>query len=155
LGFDVTVFRDDLGQGYSFEELEGMSRKKRDRALDDIKAACEHYINGDLLERLKMIAAEAVTRTGIAADNLVIEPNPDDSQSLLIRYPTVTPADDYIDKIVKIESGAKSALDPNSTRSIVPGVGYHPKHTPRAWQAVLDLFGETFRAFDARGELVR
>jgi hypothetical protein len=26
----------------------------------------------------------------------------------------------------------------------VPGVGYHPKHTPRAWQAVLDLFGETF-----------
>ncbi len=25
----------------------------------------------------------------------------------------------------------------------VPGVGYHPKHTPRAWRAVLDLFGET------------
>lgn len=26
----------------------------------------------------------------------------------------------------------------------VPGVGYHPKHTARAWRAVLDLFGETF-----------
>jgi hypothetical protein len=26
----------------------------------------------------------------------------------------------------------------------VPGVGYHPKHTMRAWRAVLDLFGETF-----------
>ena len=24
----------------------------------------------------------------------------------------------------------------------VPGVGYHPKHTERAWRAVLDLFGE-------------
>jgi dienelactone hydrolase len=27
----------------------------------------------------------------------------------------------------------------------VPGVGYHPKHATRAWQAVLDLFGETFQ----------
>jgi hypothetical protein len=26
----------------------------------------------------------------------------------------------------------------------VPGVGHHPKYTPRAWRAVLDLFGETF-----------
>jgi dienelactone hydrolase len=32
----------------------------------------------------------------------------------------------------------------NHTMATVPGVGYHPKHTPRAWQAVLDLFGETF-----------
>ena len=30
--------------------------------------------------------------------------------------------------------------DPNPT---VPGVGYHPTHTPRAWRAVLDLFDET------------
>jgi hypothetical protein len=26
----------------------------------------------------------------------------------------------------------------------VPGVGYHAKHTARAWRAVLNLFGETF-----------
>jgi dienelactone hydrolase len=25
----------------------------------------------------------------------------------------------------------------------VPGVGYHPAHTPRAWRAVLDLLDET------------
>jgi len=24
----------------------------------------------------------------------------------------------------------------------VPGIGYHPKNTQRAWRAVLDLFGE-------------
>lgn len=30
------------------------------------------------------------------------------------------------------------------TEATVPGVGYHPTHTPRAWRAVLDLFGETF-----------
>jgi dienelactone hydrolase len=31
------------------------------------------------------------------------------------------------------------------TMATVPGVGYHPKHTPRAWQAVLDLLDEAFR----------
>ncbi len=30
------------------------------------------------------------------------------------------------------------------TAATVPGVGYHPAHTPRAWRAVLDLFDETF-----------
>ena len=30
------------------------------------------------------------------------------------------------------------------TMATVPGVGYHAEHTPRAWRAVLDLFGETF-----------
>ena len=29
------------------------------------------------------------------------------------------------------------------TEPTVPGVGYHPKHAVRAWQAVLDLIGET------------
>jgi len=41
---------------------------------------------------------------------------------LLLGYPTVTPTDSYITKSVKIESGAKSALDPNSVRTITPYV---------------------------------
>jgi dienelactone hydrolase len=32
----------------------------------------------------------------------------------------------------------------NHTMATVPGVGYHAKHTTRAWGAVLDLLGETF-----------
>jgi dienelactone hydrolase len=31
----------------------------------------------------------------------------------------------------------------NHTEATVPGVGYHPTHTPRAWRAVLDLLDET------------
>lgn len=31
---------------------------------------------------------------------------------------------------------------PMHVQATVPGVGYHPKHTERAWRAVLDLFGE-------------
>lgn len=117
---DVTVFRDDLGHDYSFEQLQGMSRKKRDRALDDIKAACEQYINGDLQDRLKAVAADLAGRTAIPDGQLIVEPNPDDSQSLLIRYPTATPDHAYVEKVIKIESGAKSALDPNSVQPIVP-----------------------------------
>ncbi|MBV9384023.1 MAG: dienelactone hydrolase family protein [Streptosporangiaceae bacterium] len=30
------------------------------------------------------------------------------------------------------------------TKATVPGVGYHPAHTARAWRAVLDLLDETF-----------
>ena len=36
------------------------------------------------------------------------------------------------------------AKGPTHTMATVPGVGHHPKHTTRAWRAVLDLFGETF-----------
>ncbi len=117
---DVTVFRDDLGEAYSIEQLKEMSRNKRDRALDDIKAACERYINGELLDQMRSIAAQTADRAGIAVDQMIVDPNPDDPQSLLVRYPTATPTDVYIDKMVKIESGAKSALDPNSLHAIVP-----------------------------------
>lgn len=37
------------------------------------------------------------------------------------------------------------------TMATVPGVGYHAKHTVRAWRAVLDLFGETFEALSPAG----
>src|SRR5258708_7611694 len=37
---DVTVFRADLGEGATFQELEALSRKKRTARLDAIKAAC-------------------------------------------------------------------------------------------------------------------
>lgn len=117
---DVTVFRDDLGQAYSIEQLADMSGKKRQAALEAIKAACEDYINGELFEQLAAIVAETMARTGLRSSEFRIAANPDDSQSLLVRYPTATSADRYIDKIVKIESGAKSALDPNTIRPIVP-----------------------------------
>ncbi|MDE0532001.1 MAG: nucleotidyl transferase AbiEii/AbiGii toxin family protein [Albidovulum sp.] len=38
---DATVFRDDLGEAASIEEIEALSGKKRGKVLDAIKAACE------------------------------------------------------------------------------------------------------------------
>ncbi|MBX3039382.1 MAG: dienelactone hydrolase family protein [Bdellovibrionaceae bacterium] len=60
--------------------------------------------------------------------------------------------DSGIDWRVNIYGGAKHAFwarqatddgDVAHAIATVPGVGYHPKHAARAWQAVLDLFGET------------
>lgn len=117
---DVTVFRDDLGEGYSVEDLKGMTGKKREKALDAIREACEAFINGTMLNSLTRIAAGAAQRNGIAPGELKIVPDAKDRQTLLVQYPTATEFDAYIPKTVKIESGAKSALDPNSLRSIRP-----------------------------------
>lgn len=117
---DVTVFRDDLGEGYSLAELEEFGSTKRKKALKAIRQACENYINGDLLEQLTAIAANAAGRAGLPPDQLSVASDPDESQSLLVSYPTVTAADNYISKMVRIESGGKSALDPNSVRAIMP-----------------------------------
>jgi hypothetical protein len=119
---DVTVFRDDLGAGHSVEQLQALSGKKRQAALDAIRAACEAHISGPLLEQLSQVAAAASERNGLGADQLRVELDTEDSQTLLLYYPTSTERDTYIDKRVRIESGAKSALDPNSVRSISPYV---------------------------------
>ena len=117
---DVTVFRDDLGEAATIEELEALSGKKRAKALDAIKAACETYIQGEFLDGLNEIVSVVAGRNGLDTARFFVEPDPEDSQALYLRYPTATPVDAYIAKAVKIESGAKSALDPNSVRSISP-----------------------------------
>jgi hypothetical protein len=43
---DITVFRNDLGEPASIEELEVLSGKKRRARLDAIKAACQAFISG-------------------------------------------------------------------------------------------------------------
>ena len=116
---DVTVFRDDLGKACSIEDLQQLGTNKRNAALDAIREACEAFINGDLLANLTRIAAEASARNGIADGLLKIVPDKD-RQTLLVQYPTATGPDAYVPKVVKIESGAKSALDPNSVRSLRP-----------------------------------
>jgi hypothetical protein len=88
-----------------------------------------------------------------------------DGQTLLIWYPAATPRSDYVRAAIKIESGAKSALDPNSEVPIkpyvdddlpaldltVPGVRtVDPERT--FWDKVVIVHGQR-RWFDKRGEL--
>ena len=121
---DITVFREDIGETASVETLEAMSGKKRQAKLDAIKQACQGYIGGAFMEQLSLYFRDTLDRAQIGQPPK-IELDLDDTsrQSLLLWYPSVLAATDgYIRPAVKIESGAKSALDPNSSVTIHPYV---------------------------------
>ena len=114
---DITVFRDDLHEPARVEELEALSNKKRRARLDAIRDACRAYVTAPLREFLAVQLADA---TGGAGRIEVDEADPD-GQTLLVRYPEVEPRDGaYVRPVVRIESGAKSALDPNGPVTILP-----------------------------------
>lgn len=120
---DITVFREDIGEEASVEALEALSGKKRQAKLDSIKAACQAFIGGNLLVQLSATLAEAMTLTDgeTAAAKVELDTDDESRQSLLLWYPSVTdPSDGYIRKAIKIESGAKSALDPHAKHTITP-----------------------------------
>lgn len=113
---DITVFRHDLGQGASVEELEALSGKKRRARLDAIKEACQAFIAGPLHRDLGDLADALMNAGSISQGRHRVELDADDAdrQTLLFWYPVVTTAGDgYVRSAVKIEAGAKSAIDPN------------------------------------------
>jgi hypothetical protein len=118
---DLTVFRTDLlGEDFpSDDELRTMGSNRRSKKLDEVKERCSAFINGDFQSALRKIAASE-----LEGMQYKIEPDPDDpdGQSLLLHYPSAfaDSEDDYIRRVVKIESGAKSALDPHETKIITP-----------------------------------
>jgi hypothetical protein len=121
---DITVFREDIGETASVEALEALSGKKRQAKLDAIKDACQTYIGGAFMEQLVTYFRDTLERTQIDQPPKV-ELDLDDAsrQSLLLWYPSVlAETDGYIRPAIKIESGAKSALDPNSSQAIRPYV---------------------------------
>jgi Nucleotidyl transferase AbiEii toxin, Type IV TA system len=165
---DITVFRDDIGQAATVEELEALSGKKRAGRLDAIREACQNYINGPLLEQLSGLLRELLETAKQAPELGRVEADPDDPdhQSLLLWYPTVT-ADgaNYVRRAVKIEAGAKSALDPHAARTVTPYVAQDLADTNLTmpnittvdpgrtfWDKVVILHGLR-RWWDRRGEL--
>jgi Nucleotidyl transferase AbiEii toxin, Type IV TA system len=165
---DITVFRDDIGQAATVKELEELSGKKRGARLDAIREACQNHIHGPLLEQLSGLLRGLLETAKQAPELGRVEADPDDPdhQSLLLWYPTVT-ADgaNYVRRAVKIEAGAKSALDPHSARTVTPYVAQDLGDTDLVvpnittvdpdrtfWDKVVILHGLR-RWWDRRGEL--
>ena len=114
---DITVFRDDLDRPATVEELEALSKKKRRARLDTIRDACRAYISGPLREFLDAQIAGATGGTG----RIEIDHTDPDGQTLLVWYPEVEPRDGaYVQPAVRIEAGAKSALDPHRPVALRP-----------------------------------
>ncbi len=117
---DITVFRDDLGFNADAAELEAMSGKKRRARLDAIRTSCQTFINGPLTKQFGAVAEAAIPSGRF---RLQADPDDADRQSLLFWYPAVTArSGDYIRSAVKIESGARSAIDPNTAATVRPYV---------------------------------
>ncbi len=130
---DVTVFRDDLEEPASVEELEALSNKKRRAKLDAIRDACRAYITGPLREFLAAQLADATNGAG----RVEIDEGDHDGQTLLLWYPEVEPRDGaYVRPAIRLESGAKSALDPHRPLTITP---YVAEEAPAIDLAVPDV----------------
>ena len=117
---DITVFREDLGESVSIDELEILSGKKRRAKLDEIRAACQRYLVDDLRPELATRLAHSVGASvgaGVEMDDL--DP---DGQTILVRYPSVFAVEPYVRTVVRIECGAKSALDPHDLFVLTPYV---------------------------------
>ncbi len=167
---DITVFREDLGQPVDVEDLEGLSGKKQRANLNAIKEACQRFIASTLKERLATSIASAFEKAGLPFNPSAVRLDPDDpdQQTLLIAYPAVSgQPGDYNPPTVKIEAGAKSALDPHRTTTVTP---YLAEDVPNLmlnvtnvvtidaertfWDKVVILHGQR-RWFERRGELRR
>jgi len=123
---DITVFREDIGQDIEVGDLEGLSGKQQRLRLEAIKQASQVYIQGTLKERLNRQIEAAFREVGVSLARrvpVVQDPDDPDQQTLLVRYPSVsTDAGEYVKPTVKIEAGAKSALDPHRSAAIQPYV---------------------------------
>lgn len=114
---DVTVFRADLGHLGEAADLAALSNNKRKNVLKKIAEDCSRYITTDLLAAV----AEALDADTQGQGSVEVDERDLSRQTLLVRYPC---AEDhgtaYVEPVVKIESGAKSALEPNRPVAVSP-----------------------------------
>lgn len=115
---DITVFRHDIGEAIETSTLHAMSGKQRRIRLNRIRDACQQYIAEVMALHLDEIAARVMPVGHFRVELDLEDP---DRQTLLFWYPAVTTVEGgYIRSAVKIEAGAKSALDPHATATVVP-----------------------------------
>lgn len=113
---DITVFRQDLGHALDIEKLGSLSKSGRRKVLDALKTACRAYIVDTLRPQL------ADLMSGLA--KVVVDPEDPDGQSLRIVYPRAdADAPEEVLPAIRIESGARSALNPNCLTSVAPYAG--------------------------------
>ena len=122
---DIVVYRDDLGfAGDDDPTIPGnLSGKKREALFEKLREACSSYI-------LRGLKTELTAQIAQIAEGCRVAPDEDDPdrQTLLIEYPTLHPGDAvaYVAPRVRLEAGARSALDPQ----VFPY--RHPIRGPRA-----------------------
>ena len=104
----------------SVDDLEKLSGKKRRAKLDAIRASCQEYLRDALQPNLEKLLADAVGQDQRESLGAFFDDADPDGQTLFLRYPSVLTADAYVRPAVRIECGAKSALDPHLQAEVRP-----------------------------------
>ncbi len=136
--------------------------------MEAIQQACQAYIQGSLKKRLNQQIESLFRKANIPVtdESVILDPDDPQQQTLLMRYPSVI--DDinyYVKPTIKIEAGAKSALDPHRQVTIKPYAADDMTHANLMVQHVVTINAErTFwdkviilhglrRWYDNRGQL--
>jgi len=157
---DIVIDRDFLGFGGERAPEAAPSQKQRARRIDELKDACQHHIHGTLMPALCDRAEEL--SPDAQPSRIELDPDDQENQTILFRYPAATVEGTYIRPIVKIELGARSDIDPSATPEIKPYLGdvfpgeigdssflvrtLAPERT--FWEKVALLHEESYRARD-------
>ena len=118
---DIAVFRDGLGFHGERDPTsrDEMSKKRRKRLFRDLQNQCKAYVLGTLRAQLTARLDELTNGCTVSPDYTAEEP-----PTLLIEYDSLFPTrhDAYVNPRVKIEAGARSALEPSQNCSLAPYV---------------------------------
>ena len=158
---DLIVSKEPLGFAGDASPDRAPSGKQRKLRLAALMEACHGWVQGRLLPAFVGHIAE---RLGPSGWELGVDPDADDGQCLLFRYPGVFPATEagYVRPVVKIEFGARSDDWPAHARPITPYAAEaipsmfrdaaFPVRTLSAertfWEKAMLLHEETFRPAD-------
>lgn len=117
---DLVVHREDLGfVGDRDPTAPGLSNKKRTALYQELRGTCSSYVGGNL-------KAELAIRLDQVADGCRVLTDDDDvdQATLLVEYPSLYAGRDtsYVAPRVKVEAGARSALDPSRACTVAPYV---------------------------------
>ena len=119
---DIDLTIDRKAFGFEEDPEKASSKKKRDRLIEKMAAKCGSYISGELYDILqeKFNAFLAGVTWGMTIDT-----DDPDGQTLLFYYPTVFPASEYNQPVVKLEFGSKSDLWPTEESRVVSYAAEH------------------------------
>lgn len=114
---DVSVERAFLGFKDN-KDPANVGSKQAKKLIDELGAACQVFVRGDLFNQLEEIIKSKLGTTGW---KLEIDEEDNDGQTILFTYPKLTvKASEYIRPVVKIELGARSDHWPVSMQKISP-----------------------------------
>lgn len=109
---DIVISRGDLGISGDADPLaEGLSRKKRDAAIEVVRKTCSEHVLGIMKTNLEKLLSDCQFEADV---------DDEEQMSLRVKYPTIMAKDAYLKPWVKIECGARGAPEPEVKKSVAP-----------------------------------